>query len=209
MPLSDAVFNQRAERAVSDYIKHHRDDAARELCFYRSMPTLARAIRRAALARTADGGKHPHQWRIPPCVLREFGAQLARRERGLSEAGSFDELHEAVRGVGVPIRGIGELVVYDTALRIGAWLDIRPARVYLHRGTREGAEAVRIDHRRSTVAVSDLPSSFARLAPHEIEDCLCIFKGLLSGKPSPQPTGCRCNGGGCARRLAGTARVRC
>ena len=209
MPVSDAVIDQRAERAVSDYIKHHRDDAARELRFYRSMPTPARAIRRGARARTADGGKHPHQWRIPRGVLRAFGAQLARRESALSEAGSFDELHEAVRCVGDPIHGVGELAVYDTALRIGARLGLDPERVYLHRGTRDGAAAVGVDHRRSTIAVSKLPSPFARLAPHEIEDCLCIFKGLLSGKPSPRPTGCRCNGGGCTRQLAGTARVRC
>ena len=158
--------------------------------------------------RTADGGKHPHHRRISRDVLRKFGARLSREDRALRDVPSFDELHGVVRRVGDLTHGIGELAVYDTALRIGAWLGVRPERVYLHRGTREGAEAVRVDHRRSTVAVSDLPSSFARLAPHEIEDCLCIFKGLLSGKPPPRPTGCRCNGGGCARRptrLVGTS----
>ena len=209
MRVRDAVIDQRAERAVSDYIKHHRADAARELRFYRSTPTLARAIRRGARARTAEGGKHPHQWRIPRGVLRTFGARLGRREQALSEAASFDELHEAVRGVGDPIRGIGELAVYDTALRIGAQLGLDPERVYLHRGTRDGAAAVGVDHRRQSIAVSKLPPSFARLAPHEIEDCLCIFKEFLSGKRFPRATGCHCNGGGCVRRRAGTARVRC
>ena len=103
MPVSDVVIEQRATRAVSNYIKHHRDDAARELHFYRSMPSLARAIHRGARARTADGGKHPHQWRIPRGVLRTFGARLARREQALSEAASLDELHNAVGGVGGPI----------------------------------------------------------------------------------------------------------
>ena len=194
---------------MPDYLKHHRDDAARELRVYRSMPTLARAIRRGARACTADGGKHPHQWRIPRSVLRTFGARLARREPALSGAGSFAELHRAVKDVGDRIHGVGELAVYDTALHIGARLGLDPERVYLHRGTRDGAAAIGVDHRRSTIAVSELPSPFARLAPHEIEDCLCIFKGLLSGTPSPGPIGCRCNGGDCARRLAGTARVRC
>ena len=38
------------------------------------------------------------------------------------------------------IKGIGELTIYDTALRIGFYLDIYPDKVYLHAGTREGAK---------------------------------------------------------------------
>jgi len=209
MPVSDAVIEQRAEEAVSDYIEHHRDDAARELRFYRLMPTVARAIHRGARARTADRGKHPHQWRIPRDTLREFGAQLARHEHVLREVESFADLHLVVEEVGRPIHGIGELAIYDTALRIGARLSLPPSEVYLHRGTRSGAEAVGVDPRRSTVAVSELPAAFAALEPHEIEDCLCIFKGLLAGDPALSRTGCRCSGRGCARPPRRTARTRC
>lgn len=207
--MSEAVIDQCAERAVSDYIEHHRDDAARELCYYRSMPALARAIRRGARACTADGGKHPHQWRIPSVRLRAFGAQLARREQALSEAGSFDELHEAVRAVGGPIRGIGELAVYDTAIRIGAWLGLDPERVYLHRGSREGGGGRR--GRPSTLHRRRLRTTLFVRAPRARRD-----RGLplhLQGAPVGQAIStarrCRCNGGGCARRPAGTARVRC
>ena len=82
MSVSDAVMKRRVRRAVSDYIEHHRDDAADELDLYRMMPRLRRVIEAAALARTADGGKHPHQWRIPCDVLREFGRCLSYREAG-------------------------------------------------------------------------------------------------------------------------------
>ena len=200
MPVSDAVIGQRAEQAVSDYLEYHRDDAAAELHFYRAMPTLRHAIRGAARARTAGGGKHPHQWRIAWDVLRRFGIRLAREERALQEAQSFDELHRVVQRVGELTHGIGELAVYDTALRIGAKLDLPPARVYLHRGTRGGAEALGLDHRRPSIAVSALPRAFAPLDAHEIEDCLCIFKKLLSGERSPRVASCRCSGRGCARR---------
>ena len=60
MPVGDAVIKCRVRRAVSDYIAHHRDDAVAELDFCRAMPTLRHVIKAAALARTADGGKHPH-----------------------------------------------------------------------------------------------------------------------------------------------------
>ncbi len=207
--MSDAVIDKRAAEAVSDYIEHHRDDAASELRFYRSMPTLAQAIRRGARAHTADDGKHPHQWRIPCDALRDFGAQLARQKRPLREARSFAELHQVVEEVGRPTYGIGPLAIYDTTLRIGARLSLAPTEVYLHRGTRSGAEAVGVDPRRSTVAVSELPAAFAALEPHEIEDCLCIFKGLLAGDTCPPLRGCRCSGRGCARPRRRTARTRC
>ena len=210
MTAPDAVIDQRAKEAVSDYVAHHRADAAGELDFYRAIPTLRRAISKAARAHTADGGKHPHQRRIACDVLRAFGARLVRLEDTLREAPSFEELHRVVQGVGDLIHGIGELAVYDTALRIGANLRLAPTRVYLHRGTRDGAEAVDVVGRCSTIAVSELPAAFACLEPHEIEDCLCIFKGLLKGDPSLRPTGCRCNGGGCAgRRSARGERARC
>ena len=209
MPVSDALIQQRVDEAVSDYLAYHRDDGVDELDFYRAMPTVPEAITRAARAHTSHGGKHPHQWRIPCDVLREFGRRLSRRERALQEAPSFDELHQVVQEAGRLIRRIGELAVYDTALRIGAKLDLPPTQVYLHRGTRDGAAEIGIDPRRPSIAVAELPRAFAVLEPHEIEDCLCIFKGLLSDKPSLRATGCRCSGRGCARDPSRTAQARC
>ena len=204
-----AVIERRAERAVSDYIAHHQADAAAEMNCYRATPSLRLAIRRAARAHTADGGKHPHQWRIPRDVLRKFGARLSREDRALRDVPSFDELHGVVLRAGDLTHGIGELAVYDTALRIGAKLDLPPLRVYLHRGSRDGAAMLGVDARRPSVAVSELPTAFATLEAHEIEDCLCIFKGLLSGERSLPPVGCRCGGRGCARPARSAARAGC
>ena len=209
MPVSDEGIERRVQRAVSDYIAHHRHDADAELSFYRAMPNLGHAITRAARARTADGGKHPHQWRIPCDVLREFGRRLSCRDRDLREARSFDELHRVVLEVGYLIYGIGELAVYDTALRIGMKRDLLPTRVYLHRGTRSGARALGINRNCPSISVSELPEPFADLKPHEIEDCLCIFKGLLSSAQPPPTTVCGCSGRGCARRIRKMVRARC
>ena len=209
MPLGNAVIKRRVRRAVSDYIAHHRDDAAAELNFYRAMPIFRRVIKAASLARTVDGGKHPHQWRIPWDVLREFGRCLSSREQDLREALSFDELHQVVREAGDRIPGIGVLAVYDTALRIGGKRDLLPTRVYLHRGTMDGAAALGIDRGFPVISVSELPEPFEKLEPHEIEDCLCIFKELLSGEKLLRPRGCRCSGRGCARRTRKTRRSHC
>ena len=194
-----AVMERRMKRAVSDYITHHRNDAIKELQFYRDRPTLGQVITRAAHACTAGGVKHPHQRRIPRDALRKFGTRLSGSKRAMQKATSFDELHKIVREVGEPIYMIGELTIYDTAHRIGYKLSLLPTKVYLHSGTQIGAGIIGIKRSRSTVSVSELPEPFAALKPYEIEDCLCIFKELLSSGRSLCATGCMCNGLGCVR----------
>jgi len=46
-------------------------------------------------------------------------------------------------------------------------------------GTREGAAALGIDRSRKTVRPDELPAPLRTLRPHEIEDCLCIYKAQL------------------------------
>ena len=198
MPVNDAVIERRVEQAVSDYIAHHRNDAIKELQFYRDTPTLGQVVTRAAHACTAGGGKHPHQWRIPRDALREFATRLSGSKRAIRKATSFDELHEIVREVGEPIYMIGELTIYDTAHRIGCKLGLPPTRVYLHSGTQSGAVALGFHRNRASISVKELPKPFAVLEPYEIEDCLCIFKGLLSGER--HISGCGCNGRACGAR---------
>ena len=75
-----------------------------------------------------------------------------------------------------PIHGIGDLTIYDTALRIGVNLGLWPTRVYLHSGTRVGARALGLNWRAPHIEPDDCPAELQLLRPHEIEDCLCIFK---------------------------------
>jgi len=67
---------------------------------------------------------------------------------------------------GIP--GIGELAIYDTALRIAAKLRFEPAVVFLHAGTRIGAN-----------------ESFSRAM-----DVLCICKDRLGKKKSRRVRDC-------------------
>ncbi len=136
----------------------------------------------------------------PPDALGEFGARLSGIKRAIRKATSFDELHEIVREVGEPIYMIGELTIYDTAYRIGCKLGLPPTRVYLHSGTRIGAVALGFHRSRTSISVKELPKPFAVLEPYEIEDCLCIFKGLLSGEWHILGSGCGCNGQVCEAR---------
>ncbi len=164
------------ERIVAHYIEHKRPRLAAFLKWYSRM-SLREAIENAAYARTPRGGKHSHQWRLPRRASEKAQAALEREDLGRCR--TFAELHAAVERAIGGIDKVGVLMIYDTALRLGAFLGLEPALVSLHAGTREGAAALGIDRSRDAVRPDEIPAPFRALRPHEIEDCLCIYKAQL------------------------------
>lgn len=150
---------QSYAEVVSAYIRDHRDAGQDERRFYAMQSSLADAVEAAALSELPDGKRHPHQRRIPGRVLRQAATALTNASFAVA---TFDELHEVVRTTIGPLRGIGELAVYDVAYRIGAHLGLEPDKVYLHAGTREGARA--LDLGGATLWKDELPKAFHRLS---------------------------------------------
>jgi hypothetical protein len=154
-------------------------------------PNPLAAIRLAALCELKSGKRHDHQRRTPKWFLEQVETKLQAIRRKLSNAADFDALHRLVEQEIGSIKGIGALTVYDISHRIGAYFGKAPERVYLHAGVRVGARALGIGG--DSFHPKILPKLFARLAPSEIEDCLCIYKKeLLGGAPgnSRRSAGC-------------------
>jgi len=177
----DQMVLHSFKEVVQDYIARYRDRANDELASFQMLNSLDEAIERAARAEVEGGKKHDHQWRIPAPTLGRAAKALLSARGLISKCTSFERLIELVEAMIGSIKGIGELAIYDTALRIGARLGIEPDYIYLHRGTRKGAKALGFASRRKYLEVTELPGEFARLKPHEIEDCLCIYASELSG----------------------------
>ena len=97
----------------------------------------------------------------------------------MTDLDSFKALHDLLNETIGQITGIGPLMVYDTALRLGFTLGLEPEDVYLHAGTKVGATAIGIDVDRTVVSKEELPKAFHILKASEIEDCLCIYKDAL------------------------------
>ena len=161
---------QSHAEVVRAYIRDYRVPDQRARCDYAVQHNLTDTVREAALSKLPDGRRHPHQRRIPGRVLQQAATALANADFSVA---TFDELHEVVRRTIGPLRGIGELAVYDVAYRIGAHLGLAPDRVYLHAGTREGARALGLGG--TVLLKNELPKAFHRLSPGEIEDCLGIY----------------------------------
>ncbi len=184
------------ERVVEDYVRDHQRNAERERRWFAVQRSLRAAVEIAALAESPSGKRLSHQCRIPARVLEESRARLLRRLRELNRATSFEELHELVSAAIRPIRGIGELAVYDTALRIGAYLRLEPSKIFLHAGARAGARSLGLDVSKGVLEVSQLPAELRVLSPRELEDVLCIYKhrfvrGAVANNRF-QPTFSRC-----------------
>jgi len=94
----------------------------------------------------------------------------------IATAKTFDHLHNTIEKLVGNISGIGELYIYDTALRIGAKLGLEPDKIYLHRGTREGAKYLGLNFEKKYLEITEVPAELRTLKPREIEDVLCIYK---------------------------------
>ena len=167
------------EAIVQDYVRQYRDAAAKELRWFNIQKTLPDAVRRAGMAEGPMGRRLHHQRRIPRRVLEASTRLLLERLPELEACATFDQLFYLVGETIDPLPGIGELTVYDTALRIGAKLNMSPERVYLHAGTRWGARALGLDHARVSLLPTELPVALRVLEPHEMEDLLCMYKSRL------------------------------
>jgi len=157
---------------------------AQELAGFREEPTVEAAVSRAGLAQRSNGKRlvrFNHQRRVPRQALELAREQLLATD--LKSSGSFHELFLTVKTTIGGIPGIGELMVYDTALRIGARLGLEPERVYLHAGTRVGARRLGLDWRAKWIERKDLPKALRALPPWQVEDILCIYKDRFAGVP--------------------------
>jgi len=167
------------EAVVRHYIKQFRPRSEAELDVFRKQASDESAVRLAALAEDDRGRRFSHQHRIIEEALRGAASRLVPATAELARQPNFGVLKRKVEALLEPVAGLGELYKYDTALRIGARFARLPREVYLHAGTRAGAAALGLDASQRFLFMSDLPAALRVLAPHEVEDVLCIYKGVL------------------------------
>ncbi|WP_372922963.1 hypothetical protein [Roseovarius sp.] len=177
------------DECVADYIRRFRERARAEIADFakQKQESLSEVITLAAACQCKDGKRHSHQRRIPSAVLSEAARELHAHQEALSTAQNFNQLHSRIDAVIGPIHGVGELTVYDIAHRIGGFIGLEPEEVYLHAGARVGAAALGVYGK--VIEKDQLPDAFAPLTAAEIEDCLCIYKGLFS-EESASPSDC-------------------
>lgn len=145
--------------------------------FYASHKSWDEALRVAALCISDKGKMHAHQTRLGKDKIK--GAYQRLKRVNLQSSRNFEDLIQQVDAAVRDLPGIGVLYVYDVAQRLGAWLKLKPQRVYLHAGTRQGARALGLSARSKSLALVDLPPTLRRMSPSLLEDFFCICKECL------------------------------
>jgi hypothetical protein len=163
---------------VREYIACKRSCKKDERDYFRGL-SLEKAIESAALAKNSEGKRSGHHRRRTPAQLAQGKAKLIALFSQIRSCESFDQLHKLVCEATDPIKGLGELYAYDTAHVIGVRLCLRPKKVYLHAGTRKGAQALGFPGNLPHLEPSQLPTELQLLKPCKMEDFLCIYEAAF------------------------------
>jgi hypothetical protein len=156
---------------------------------YWELPDLEKAVTSALHAEDLVGKsyrvagdlkvrRHGHQRRIKKEAMGKALKKLTPKIQELEAVSSFEELYECICA-NCKISGLGPLYLYDTSLRIGAYLKLKPKQVYLQAGALLGARALGLDVKKSPLPLKVFREEMRILKPHEIEDFLCIYKDQL------------------------------
>lgn len=174
-----------AKIIIQDYKKRVRQSGDSLIKDCLREKDILKVIEMAGLSRDKNSTKHPHQHRLTNKVLRQFADRLLRNADNIIASKDFNDLHTIVSGLS--LRGIGTLTIYDTAHRIGLRLEIHPDKVYMHSGTRTGAEKILKRKIKEPYLDKSAFKYFAHLRCDEIEDILCIYKSSFTGSTCLPP----------------------
>lgn len=187
---ADAVDRKKnLENLIAEYKSKHSCSLDAELAYYRKPKSLNIVLHSAARAEFSEGKRHPHQYRLPAGenLYHLVYPKLREQASSFETANSFDEVHEITKRAILDLPRIGPLMVYDTALRIGANLGFEPKKVYLHAGAKQGAKIFFKVFLKEELPINIQSIEKERflgldeLSPDDVENFLCIMKGSFSG----------------------------
>jgi hypothetical protein len=165
---------------LANYDAEHATHEREQVHWFATQPSISTVIRLAAEATNHHGKRYDHQYRIRRVAIAAANELLLSHEAEIKSASTFSVLLEMIERLLLPIPGLGELYCYDCAARIGAYLGIKPDRVYLHSGTRVGARALKLSHTRPWLLMSELPEPLQSRSAAEAENILCIYASDFS-----------------------------
>lgn len=154
---------------VAGYVADIRPEACARLAFYANQASLAAALEVVAAWRDEHGRVEVRQSRLGRAVREAAAARI--RALSLADAVTFATVHSRVEAALGGLRGLGELAVYDVALRLGAVLGLPPQAVFLARGVQAAARVLGVPRAR-WAAIDAFPAEMRRLHAWEVENFL-------------------------------------
>jgi hypothetical protein len=168
---------KKYQNIINHYTRWRKENPDTWIDYTVEQPDILSAIKVAAKSDNKNGKRNNHQRRLKKESIENFIDNLSKKSKELFQAKDFTSLLGIIESC--KVKGIGELTCYDTANRIGCKIGVYPDKIYLHAGTKIGAEKLfgkRIKKR--FIDKSELPEPFKSsvLDCAELEDILCIYK---------------------------------
>ena len=184
------------------FFETHADYLDKYLSFYIELPNLTEVIVHASdgIFKLTNNGieyfiRHNHQEvfidknynkrGIPFEISKQVRDNLIKRMNDILKARSFDEIYQIVTDC--KVKGFGELSIYDTALRISSHLNIEPDKVYLHAGSRKGAELLEQkgyievgSSKKKFLKIEDLPKPLQNQKADDTQHFFCSMKDKMT-----------------------------
>jgi len=181
---------------VDSYLRNQAYEEEHKLSdFKRNAERIEELVRKAVYGIKPNTKRDSHEVVISDDVLKEMVVKLSDEVvlDKFWKCKYFEDIMALVYSQ--KVKGFGPLCVYDTALRLGAILNIYPKAVYLHRGTYDGAknlfgnDFIRMnaqlfkgDRQYPYLEKDCFPLELQRLEVHHIENFLCSRKDDLAFK---------------------------
>jgi hypothetical protein len=148
--------------------------------YCKKQKTFAGAIRAAAYSEDETGRMHGHQRRLGHEICRRAAKILLTHQNKLKQCQTFESLYKEIKPELQPLKGVGELFMYDFCTRIGGFLKLAPEGVYMHAGTEVGARALNVKIVKPFVLMKEFKPPIRKLKPAQAEDFLCICKKCIA-----------------------------
>lgn len=161
---------------VKDYKNHHQKEKNLELRYFEQM-NFEQVLKKVAYAKNQNDRKFSHQRRLPQAVSKSVLNVLLGIKKEIKEIQNFEQLYALLEQQLLPIRGIGDLFIFDAALRIAAKLNYQPTEIIVQSGSKQGVRNLGLKVKNKRVTLDQLPSIIRdELEPYEIENFLCIYR---------------------------------
>ncbi len=156
------------------------------LDFYGNLPDWKTVIDKAGRFHYDASGKcHPHQRCISGVARKQFASDLQKNQAAIYDSKDFNNLYKNIEKF-CKKGEIGELTIYDTAMRLGAFLEkqknksFKPKKVFLYNGAMKGAvvlfEKGWLKEPSNRMSLSAFKKLFPQKKAWEVEEILCIYK---------------------------------
>lgn len=183
------------------FFESHADYLDKYLGFYKTLPNLTELIIHASdgIFKLTNQGieyfiRHNHQEvfldkednlrGIPYELSKQVRNNLIKRTNDILKSTTFDNLFQIV--LESKVKGFGELSIYDTALRIASQMNIEPDKVYLHAGSRKGAELLEEkgyikegSSKKKYLKIEDLPLPLQSQKADDTQHFFCSMKDKM------------------------------